>query len=223
MKLDLPILIVNFKTYKEGIGINAERLAVICENVSLQTQKSIAICVTPADVNRIANLVTIPVLSQHMDAEETGSHTGSVIAEDLKDNGAAGTLLNHSEDQCRIDILEKAVERARECKLISVVCANNIEIAEAVAQFHPDFITVEPPELIGGDISVSSAKPEIIKGTVDAVHKIADIPVLCGAGVRTKEDVKKALELGARGILLSSGIVKSADPEKVLFEMVSVF
>jgi triosephosphate isomerase len=223
MKLELPILIVNFKTYKEGIGLNAEKLARICEKVHLQTQKSIAISVTPADVNRIANLVSIPVLSQHMDPDEPGSHTGSVIAEDLVDNGAVGTLLNHSEDQYRIDVLEKAIDRARDCKLISVVCANNIEIAEAVATFHPDFIAVEPPELIGGDISVSTAKPEVIKGTVDAVHKIGDIPVLCGAGVKTKEDVKKSLELGAQGILLSSGVVKSSNPEKVLFEMVSVF
>ena len=222
MKLQLPILIINFKTYKESIGIHADTLARLCEKVHLQTQKSIAIAVTPADLTRISSLVSIPVLSQHMDPDEYGSHTGKILAEDIRDNGAMGTLLNHSEDQYRIDVLEKAVDRAREAKLVSVVCANNVDIAEAVAAFHPDFIAIEPPELIGGDISVSSAKPEVIKETVERVHKVADIPILCGAGVKTKEDVKRALELGAQGILLASGIVKAEDPEKVLFEMVSV-
>ncbi|MFH1916922.1 MAG: triose-phosphate isomerase [Nanoarchaeota archaeon] len=222
MKLQLPILIINFKTYKESVGAHADNLARLCEKVQLQTQKSIAIAVTPADVNRISSLVSIPVLSQHMDPDEYGSHTGKILAENLRDNGAVGTLLNHSEDQYRIDVLEKAVDRARETALISVVCANNADIAEAVAAFHPDFIAVEPPELIGGDISVSTARPEVIKETVERVHKIADIPVLCGAGVKTKEDVKRALELGAQGILLASGIVKAEDPEKILFEMVSV-
>jgi len=33
--------------------------------------------------------------------------------------------------------------------------------------------------------------------------------LLCGAGIVTTEDVKRAIELGSRGILVASGIVKS--------------
>jgi triosephosphate isomerase len=33
--------------------------------------------------------------------------------------------------------------------------------------------------------------------------------LLCGAGIVTTEDVKSAIELGSRGILVASGIVKS--------------
>ena len=35
---------------------------------------------------------------------------------------------------------------------------------------------------------------------------------LCGAGIVSGEDVKKAIELGTRGVLVASSIVKSKDP-----------
>ena len=35
-----------------------------------------------------------------------------------------------------------------------------------------------------------------------------------------QEDVKIALELGAKGILLASGVTKAKDPEKVLNDLV---
>jgi triosephosphate isomerase len=82
-------------------------------------------------------------------------------------------------------------------------------------------IAGEPPELIGGDISVTSADPGIVKDTVSAVEAVdANIPVLCGAGVKTGEDVRAALELGAKGVLLASGVVKASDPEAVLRDLV---
>jgi len=46
--------------------------------------------------------------------------------------------------------------------------------------------------------------------------------VLCGAGVKTGKDVKRALELGAVGVLLASGVVKSKDPKKALQDLVSL-
>jgi triosephosphate isomerase len=223
MKLPLPILIVNFKTYAEGVGVHAEELAKICERVAEKTGKHIAIAVSPADLYRISRLVEIPVLSQHMDADEFGTHTGKIIAEDIKDNGAVGTLLNHSEDQYRMDVLDKAIDRCRDVGLFSVVCANNADIAESVAAFHPDIIAIEPPELIAGETSVSSAKPDVITDTIERVRQVAEIPVLCGAGVKSKEDVLTALALGSQGILLSSHIVKAKDPESVLYALVSAF
>ena len=102
----------------------------------------------------------------------------------------------------------------------TVACANDATTAQALAAFRPDMIAIEPPELIGGDISVSTAQPEIITNTIAKVKQIADIPVLCGAGVKTAEDVKIALELGAKGILLASGIVKAKDPEQALRDLV---
>lgn len=222
MKLKTPIIIVNFKTYPQGVGKNAEELAKKCEQVAIETGKSIAISVTAADLFRVTQAVKIPVLSEHMDPDAAGSHTGKVLAEDIKENGAIGTLLNHSEDRYRLDRLEAAVRRAKEAGLVTVVCANNSEIAEAVAAWEPDYIAVEPPELIGTGVSVSKANPAIVTETVAKVKRIdPNIPVLCGAGVMNGEDVKKALELGAHGVLLASGVVKADDPVSVLRDMAS--
>jgi triosephosphate isomerase len=82
-------------------------------------------------------------------------------------------------------------------------------------------IAVEPPELIGGDISVSTANPEIISDTVELVKKInPNILVLCGAGVKNQTDVSKAISLGSEGILLASGVVKSKEPRKILLDLI---
>lgn len=220
--MDTPVIIVNFKTYEQGIGCRAVELARICDKVASDTGKSIAVSVSPVDVGKVSEAVSIPVLSEHMDPEEFGSHTGKVLAADLKENGASGTLLNHSEDRYRMDVLEQAVVHARKTGLISVVCANNSEMAEAIAAWQPDFIAVEPPELIGGKVSVSSARPEVISEAVEKVKRIDDnVKVLCGAGVHTREDVRKALKLGSTGVLLASGVVKSDDPEGELKDLAS--
>ena len=90
-----------------------------------------------------------------------------------------------------------------------------------MAAFAPDFIAVEPPELIGGDVSVTKANPFIIEDTVNSVKDVnKKISVLCGAGVKTGEDVAKALELGADGVLLASGVVKSKDPKATLLDLI---
>lgn len=220
--LHLPILIINFKTYKEATGKKAEKLAVLCDKIAKKTKKNIAIAVQPGDIYRVAHKVSIPVFSQHMDPVKYGANTGHLLPEDLKENGAIGVLLNHSEDQIHMKLLKQSIKRAKELELISLVCANTPSIAEKVAGYVPDIIAVEPPELIGGDISVSTAKPEVITKTVKKVHRVKKIPVICGAGVKTKQDVKKAIQLGSRGILLASGIVLAKNPAKVIQEMVSV-
>ena len=106
--------------------------------------------------------------------------------------------------------------------MVPLVCAESVDKAKRVAVFSPDFIAVEPPELIGGDISVTSANPKIVQDTVDAVKAVdSKVKVLCGAGVKTGEDVRKAIELGAEGVLLASGVVKSKDPKATLLDLVS--
>jgi triosephosphate isomerase len=83
-------------------------------------------------------------------------------------------------------------------------------------------VAVEPPELIGGDFSVSRAQPELVKGTVDAVKAVSpEVKVLCGAGVKSGEDVRKALELGSEGVLLASGVVKAKDVEQAIRDLVT--
>lgn len=215
--MKLPLIIVNFKTYKQAIGENAVNLAKICEKVAKSSGKTIIVAVTNNDVYRVAKAVSIPVFSQHIDAIEYGAYTGHVLPENVKESGASGVLINHSEDRIKIADIKRAVELARRAGLISAVCAATpLEVAK-FAEFRPDFIAIEPPELISGKISVSRAKPEVI---INSLKKVKKIPLLTGAGVKTTEDVKLAINYGTKGVLIASGVAKSEDPEKALSYLV---
>ena len=164
-------LVINFKTYLEGSGRKGEKLAKIADKIAKKTKKNIILVVQETDINRIASLVNIPVYSEHLDPIDYGAHTGKILAQSLKFNGAKGVVLNHSEDRFNLEQIETSKKIAKKNKLKIVICVNDSEQAKALAVFKPDFLAVEPPELIGGNKSVSTAKPEIITDTVKKVRK----------------------------------------------------
>lgn len=213
---------INVKTYEEASGSHAADLARACSEVNKKTGKSIALCLQAADIREADDEYEVPILAQHIDDVTPGSHTGYILAEDIKQAGAIGTLLNHSEHRLEKDLIRTTIDRAKETKLIVVLCAKDAGEAKELAEYNPEFIAVEPPELIGGDVSVTT-RPELIKDSVEKIHSVnKDIKVLVGAGVKTAEDVKKALELGADGVLVASGVVKSDNWFKVVEDFVSV-
>jgi len=215
-----PIILVNFKTYIESTGKKALKLAETAEEVSLKTKVCIGVAPQFTDIAVIAGKVSIPVFAQHIDPFKPGSSTGHILPESVKEAGAAGTLINHSERRLILADIDAAVKRAREAGLTSVVCTNNAAVSAAVAALKPDMIAIEPPELIGTGIPVSKAKPEVVSGTVEAVKKInTKVIVLCGAGITKGEDVAAALKLGTEGVLLASGVVLAKDPREVLSDL----
>jgi triosephosphate isomerase len=214
----LPAIIVNFKVYEQATGDMAVELAKLHEKVAKETGASIGIAVTAIDLQRVSEAVSIPVFAQHIDPVSYGSGTGQILPEQVKDVGAYGTLLNHAECQVGDIALKQSIEMARELDLFTVVCANTPEKGAEIMKFNPDLIAVEPPELIGGDVSVSKADPSIIEKAVSLIGKNR---VLVGAGIKTGEDVRIALALGASGVLLASGVTKAADPYAVLMDLVS--
>jgi triosephosphate isomerase len=220
--LKKPLIIVNCKTYKEASGANAIKLAKICEHVALERKANIAIAVQAVDIARVVAATSIPVLAQHVDGVEFGAHTGAILPQALKDLGAAGSLINHSEWRIPLKNIDASIKMCDKVGLDVIACADTPENAKQIAALKPAFIAIEPPELIGGKISVSVAKPEVIMETVHAVqmNKIKSVPVLCGAGIHTTQDVKRACELGSVGILLASGVVLAKDPEKALHALV---
>ncbi|MDP1552399.1 MAG: triose-phosphate isomerase [Methanobacteriaceae archaeon] len=217
-----PIVILNFKTYLESTGKNALKLAKACEKVAKETEVNIAVAPQHMDIYQLSQKIDIPILSQHIDPITAGGHTGSVLLECAHEAGASGTLINHSEKRMNLANIDQIVKRSAEKEMISVVCTNNIETSSAVASLGPDFVAVEPPELIGSGIPVSQAEPEVVEGTVAMVQKInPSVKVLCGAGISTGDDMKAALDLGSEGVLLASGIILAKDPEKALLDLVS--
>ena len=218
---NIPIVAINFKTYEEATGQKALELALICDEVARETKAEIIICVQAVDIYRIKQYVSIPVYAQHIDPIDSGNNTGRILPLAVENAGADGTLLNHSENRLRVDIIEESIQSAKKHGLKTIVCANDAIVGQAVFSMEPDFVAVEPPELIGGNISVSSAKPSIIKDSVGRICKLGGYhKVLVGAGVKNNKDVKKSLKLGARGVLLASGITKAKNPRKVLEELV---
>ncbi|MBN2733311.1 MAG: triose-phosphate isomerase [Methanomicrobiaceae archaeon] len=217
-----PKVIVNFKTYKESFGSSAHNIAKAAEMVSEQSGVLIGIAPGYMEIHPLSKHFSLPVYAQHVDGVTPGAHTGHILAEAVRAAGAFGTLINHSERRLTLADVAGAVDAAKKAHLQTVVCTNNIMTSAAAAAFSPDFVAIEPPELIGTGVSVATADPAIISNSVNAVKDInSRVRVLAGAGISTGECVKKAIELGADGVLLASGVVKAKNPEEVLSDLVS--
>jgi len=225
LKISPPIILVNYKAYESAIGENAVRLTEIVEDVAEDFSKiTFGIAPQIADIYRVAQVVRrVYIFSQHIDPVPLGAKTGHTPPEVVKLAGAHGTLINHSERPLSLEDIEKAIKRAHEVGLVTCVCASSPEMSEKIARLLPHFLAFEPPELIGTGISVSKAKPEAVVESVKRIEKasMGKVIPLCGAGITTGEDVRRAIELGAKGVLVASAVVKAKDPFAVLQDFAS--
>ena len=220
--LKTPVIVLNVKTYAEATGDKSLEIAILMDKISKETGASMAIAVQPTDIILCSKNVSIPVFAEHIDPIKPGSHTGWILPEAVKSAGAVGTLVNHSEHRLILADIDVCITRAKELGLDNIICSNNVATSKAIAAFSPNFLAVEPPELIGGDISVTTADPDIVSNSVEVVKRIDDnVKTLCGAGVKNGKDVSKAIELGADGVLLASGVVKAKDKESVIRDLAS--
>lgn len=218
----MTLIVLNFKTYRESTGPEALRLARICEEVSRDYSVQMIVSPQTADIYAISQEVKIPVYAQHVDGVGYGGFTGHVTAASLKAAGAAGSLINHSERRLKLADLEASLSACRDFGLKSIICTNNVATTRAAAALGPDYVAIEPPELIGSGIPVSKANPNVIRDSVSAVKKIASqVGVLCGAGITHGEDLRSALDLGSEGVLLASGIIKAKDQRQALEDLVA--
>jgi triosephosphate isomerase len=162
---------------------------------------------------------SIPILAQHVDNANVGSTTGFVIPEIIKKSNVKGALINHSEHRISSSDIQQLILRLKKLKMISVVCVKNVAEASKYSKFNPDYIAIEPPELIGSGKAISKERPELITRAVSVIKNTkTQTKLLCGAGIISGEDVKKAIELGSRGILVASGIVKAKNWDKIIEE-----
>ncbi|CAM2930017.1 triose-phosphate isomerase [Halobacterium salinarum] len=210
-------VLVNLKAYPCDPVAVAEAAA----DVAVDTEATVAVAPQAADLARVAD-TGVTTYAQHVSPNGHGSHTGSTLAESVADNGAVGTLLNHSEARRKLADIDGSLDAAARADLDTVVCANNPEQVAAAAALGPDAVAVEPPELIGTGTPVSQADPDIVEDAVAAAEAIdPSVDVYCGAGISTGEDVVAAEELGASGVLLASGVAKADDPRAALEDLVA--
>ncbi len=207
------------------MGEGALRLGRLLEREGDRAGVPVALAAAAADVGLLARSLPIPILAQHADPREPGAQTGWIVPESLRAAGARGSLVGHSEHPLSDPLVPAVVDRLRAAGLSAVVCAREDRQARRRAlSSRPDYLAVEPPALIGGDVSVSSAEPELIARSVRLVRAAsARTRVLCGAGIHDAADVRQALELGTEGVLLASAVTKAPRPAEVLRELLRGF
>lgn len=220
--MNTPIVILNYKTYLESSGENALELARALKSASEESGITMVAAPQAADIYRIQDQISLPIFAQHIDPIAPGGHTGSNLIETLIEAGISGSLINHSENRMKLADIDEVIQLCKQNDIESCVCTNNIATSKAIATFSPDAVAVEPPELIGTGIPVSQAQPDVVEDSVKGVKSInKKIKVLCGAGISTGDDMKAAMDLGADGVLLASGIVKAENPKEALLDLVS--
>jgi len=217
------MLVINFKTYQESTGGDALELAQKIDAAAENAPVDVLLAVQALDLEHIANTVKhTKVIAQHVDGVAYGAHTGHVLPVQVKHRGGIGTLVNHSERPVDQEHIGKTIDLAHTYfPDYTIVCTPSYEATvELDRKFDPSKIAYEPPALIGGDISVATAEPEIIKKVVDISD---ERQILVGAGIKTLEDIRISLELGAIGVLVASGVVKADDPAAVVREFLTAW
>ncbi len=212
------MFVINCKNYEEIAGDKIIKFVKIAEKISKKYKVKIAISPPQHLVGLVANS-SIPIFAQHIDVSKVGSTTGFVIPELLKKSKVKGSLINHSEHRITSKEIEKLVLKLKELKMTSILCVKDIAEVKKYVKLNPDYIAIEPPELIGSGKAVSKEKPELIAKAASIVNNSKNkTKLLCGAGIVSGEDVAKAIELGSKGILVASGIIKAKDWNKVILE-----
>ncbi|MGN0989329.1 MAG: triose-phosphate isomerase, partial [Eubacteriales bacterium] len=86
-----------------------------------------------------------------------------------------------------------------------------------IANMHPNLIVAEPTELIGTGVTSDS---NYVRETIEMVAKVdPSIMVLQGAGISNGNDVYNTIKMGAMATGSTSGIIKAADPDAMVEEM----
>jgi triosephosphate isomerase len=212
------MFVINCKNYEEISGDKIIKFVKTAEKISKKYKIKIAIS-PPQHLIGLVAKSTIPIFAQHIDDSKIGSTTGFVIPELLKISKVKGSLINHSEHRIPSKEIEKLILKLKELKMTSVLCVKDIAEVKKYVKLNPDYIAIEPPELIGSGKAVSKEKPDLISKAAEAVKNAKNnTKLLCGAGIVSGEDVSKAMELGSKGILVASGIVKSKNWDSIMSE-----
>jgi len=213
------MIILSLKTYKESTGEAAIKLLSCVKRVSQETGVKIIPAVQPTDVYRVKKELGIEVWAQHIDPIEPGKNMGWLSPYALKEAGATGVVINHSEHKMPDDMVKKVLDKAKEYGFKNVICGFNPEMVIKYDSWEPDFISYEREDMIGTGVSMLTQEEENIKKLISVLKR----PLIIGAGISTGEDTKQAVKLGAKGAILASGFVLAKDPEAKLRELAEGF
>ena len=212
------MFIINCKNYNEIAGEKIIMLGKTAEKISKKYKIPIAIA-PPHHLIPLIIKFKIIILAQHLDDKKIGSTTGFMVPDIAKKSKINGSIINHSEHRITEKEIKNLLRRMKKLKLKSILCVKNINEVKKYAKLNPTYIAIEPPELIGTGRAISTEKPQLITKAVDAVRSAKNsTKLLCGAGIISGNDVKRAKELGSKGILVASGIIEAKNWEKIISE-----
>jgi triosephosphate isomerase len=216
-----PIFEVGLKGYVYGAA--AVELARQADRAARENGVTVIFSPQYVDIPAVVQATEqLLVFAQHMDPVLVGRGNGSILPEALKEAGAAGAMLNHSERRITLGEIARTIRRADEVGLATLVCTDSPREAAAVAQLHPNIVLAEPPELIGGERSVGAAMAGFVEDTIRLVKGIdPQILVMCAAGVRTPQDVAGMVSLGVEATGSTSGILTAPDPVAQMRAMIA--
>ncbi len=218
------LIIINCKNYLEVAGEKILQLSEIAKDISTSNKVQIMIAPPQNCLFYLSRFIKLPIICQHIDDKKIGATTGFIIPELAKSYGAVGSLINHSEHRIEHTHIQKLIERLRQLNMTSIVCAATSKEVGELARLNPNMIAIEPPELIGTGKAVSKVNPSIITQSVNEANKHSEnIKLICGAGIVDKADVQSAINLGSKGILVASGLIKSGTWQNKLRELCEGF
>ena len=211
------MIFLNFKTYPETSDKKAIKLCQLIKNI--HSPVKIIPCLQTSDIKQVTKNIELPVWAQHLDPVELGKNTGYIAPEAVKQDGATGTLLNHSEHPLKPSTITQTINLCRQHQLKVMVITDSLEQIQSITKLKPNYLGFEDPKLIGGPIPMVQAHPDLIKKAV----ALSSQPLVVGGGIRSTIDVQVALKLGAKGVLVASEFAKSKDPQATLLELVAGF
>ncbi len=205
-----PLIVINFKNYSETMGAKALKLAAYCS-----AYNNVIVCPQYMELDDISN-ISNKVFSQHVDPILAGAHTGKVSVLALKNAGVKGSLLNHSENRIPFAQIKDTVKLLKKHNMKCIICCEALEEAKKLSKLRPDYIAFEPKKYIGKKVDITELIGDLIK---EFSEVIKPVPLLIGAGIDSPREIRRALELGAVGVLLASAVTKSKDPNRVIREL----
>lgn len=217
------MLLINCKNYTSMSDNDTRDFVRGAHEVSRSSGTEIVIS-PPQHLLKWLTGLGINIMAQHVDTASPGSSTGHITPELLKNSGIYGTIINHSEHRIPPDDIKKTIHTLKKLKMVSVVCTQSVDETIMCARMRPDYVAIEPPELIGTGKSISTQQPTLIRDARSGMNKLdTHTRLLCGAGIVNGRDVSAALRLGSSGVLVASGVVKVDEPLQVLEELADAF
>lgn len=212
-----PFFEIGPKSYVYGDDV--VHLALIADKAARKYDVDIIFTCPYTEIRTVVEKTDrIFVFAPHMDSLRPGRGLADILPEAVAAAGAKGVMLNHCEKPLALTVLRKTIERAKEVGLMTIVCADSIAEASAIAHLNPTIIIAEPTELVG---TGKTSGNDYVNASINAVKSVnPEILVLQAAGISGPEDVFDVILKGAEATGSSSGIIKASSPDLMIDQMI---